>query len=609
MAAWNSNGGSAGNEAWTVFQNAAAGSIATQENGFVNFRKTNVNSSARWAWIKSTTALADLMPDNAYSIEIKARVQPVGLPDVGSYFEANQLALRLGGKNTAAPIYLRYGDGTSGKGLMSTTSGGTSNAYSVNTSVWHVYRWVLHPDHARYDVYLDEMEDPALENITTVVTGDPNGIYVGAESYHRCNIDIEYVKMGTCAFYGKPKIASLALSEHSQSSDISATITATVYTLRIEDYKRLSISLVDDHDQEVVSGVETAVMGNKAEVRLRIPAGLARGRYFVKAFAPDGEMGGVAIEPRKMEYRITSSAFEGKNLTTFGNSITAAANSWAFQVHQNLRFGNLYNGAVSGAVWYRRTTNGNCAVAHVETYLKAWDEGKILCPDVVIFAYGTNDDSAYRGHPETALGGELLAEVDVFTLAGALRWCMDTIRAKFPNAALYVALPLQSSSIARNEGNLLKMEVIRAICEARNVPFFDCYRQSGITVENHGIWLSDGLHPNEAGKALMANYIMDQLEASALASGLSVVAGEKSAKAPVSISSRVLHAGDRLVISVADGASPLSEIELYAANGKRVFRKSVSTSSHTLSAPDFGIYFLSVRLKNKTRNVFKVFVL
>lgn len=49
-----------------------------------------------------------------------------------------------------------------------------------------------------------------------------------------------------------------------------------------------------------------------------------------------------------------SSAFHGKKLAAFGNSITAGDNSWAFQLRYLLDFGDFYNGAVGGAIWGKR---------------------------------------------------------------------------------------------------------------------------------------------------------------------------------------------------------------------------------------------------------------
>ena len=112
MDAYNRDGGLPTNEAWQVNQGGNAGGIATQEENYVNFTKTKAGGSGSgcWAWIRPADALPEPVAGTSYSIEVKARVHPVGVPDDGSYIEANQMALRVGSKNIAAPIYLKYGE-------------------------------------------------------------------------------------------------------------------------------------------------------------------------------------------------------------------------------------------------------------------------------------------------------------------------------------------------------------------------------------------------------------------------------------------------------------------------------------------------------------------
>jgi predicted GH43/DUF377 family glycosyl hydrolase/lysophospholipase L1-like esterase len=641
MAAYSQNEGASTNQAWQIYQSGSAGGVATQQNGYVNFKKTNAASTARWAWLRPTTSLADLTSGAAYSIEVKARIQPVGVADEGSYFEANQISLRLGSKGFAAPIFLKYGDGVSG-GFVSTSSGGTTNAHTINTSEWQIYRWVIHPDHLRYDVYLDDVEEPVMENVGVVATGDQNGIFFGAESYHRCNIDVEYVKMGTGAFYGKPKIASVSLNAENQGNDKAATISVAVNTLLIGDNEKLLVSLVDAEDKTVVNAVEALVSQNKATVNFTIPAGLTRGTYFVRAAAPNGKIGDTDITPRKAEYLITSSAFEGKNLATFGNSITAAANSWANHVYRNLRFGNLYNGAVSAAVWYKRErtvagqtiqtqnyydpdfagirtsapTEGNvlenqqrinnCAIVHLQKYFIDIDNKTAPTPDVIIFAYGTNDEVIAMGNAATALQGNDLSKIDIFTMAGALRWSLDTLKIRFPNAEIYVALPLQSTRAGKNDDNLQKIEVLKAVCDAKSVPYFDCYNESGITVENSATYLGDGLHPNEAGKALQGAYITGKLDETA--PGTSAVIQEEARNECISISGNVLNAGGLLYVK-SKGYASLRDLTFYGLAGNMICRKSVSGNETAFNVPAVaGVYLLTVRLTDNTSKTFKILI-
>lgn len=241
-----------------------------------------------------------------------------------------------------------------------------------------------------------------------------------------------------------------------------------------------------------------------------------------------------------------TSPFKGKNLVTFGNSITYARNSWAYQVYEKLEFGNIYNGALGGAIWSKRErvlngqtfttqnyndsnfvgiSNGykpnteieefrkrinNCAIVHIQKYLSAEE---ILTPDIIIFSYGTNDDfnDTVLGNVDIALQEKDLSKVNLFTMAGAFRWSIETLKTKFPNAKLYVALPLQAASDVKNDGNLKKIEIVKRMCDGLSVMYFDCYSESGITKENNKQYLSDGLHPNREGQTVHADYVIQKL--------------------------------------------------------------------------------------------------
>jgi lysophospholipase L1-like esterase len=243
-----------------------------------------------------------------------------------------------------------------------------------------------------------------------------------------------------------------------------------------------------------------------------------------------------------------ASVFEGKNLVTFGNSITSAQNSWAYQLSKELKFGNLYNGAVGGAIWSKRdrttasglkirtqnfsdpdfagvSNNGaanpddvefqkrinNCAIVHIQKYLSIENSPT---PDFIILSYGTNDlsSAAVLGDAAGALQERKLDNLDVTTLAGAVKWCLKTLQTKFPKAKIYVSLPLQAANENKNLGNLKKIEVITKICDGLSVPYFNCYTECDITQENSKQYLRDGLHPNEEGKSVHAKYIIKKLK-------------------------------------------------------------------------------------------------
>ncbi|MEA4982583.1 MAG: SGNH/GDSL hydrolase family protein [Paludibacter sp.] len=637
MAVYNQNGGADTNQAWAVAQGSSAGSSITQQSGYVNFTKTNAGSTARWAWVRPATALADLTDDTPYSIEVKVRVHSTGIADNATNYEANQVSLRLGGKNTAARFYLQYGDGVT-SGSISTTSGG-SDAYRVNTSAWQVYRMVFHADHKKYDVYLVGVEDPIFEDVSISATSDQNGVYFGAESYHRCNMDVEYVKMGSGDFFSKPKIVSVLLNADSQLEDRETTISVKAYTTAINNNEKLLISLVDAANNTVTGAVEALIANGKATANLTVPATVPRGRYSVQVAAPGGTIGDVSIAPVRVPYLIASSVFEGKNMVAFGNSITIAANSWAYHTSRKLGLAALYNGAVSGSIWSKRerTIDGkiiqtqdyddpafagisssstanpdanelqkrinNCAIVHIQKYLRE----RTVSPDLIILSYGTNDsyNASDLGDADEALKATDLNLLNVYTMAGAVRWSLETLKTRFQDAKLYVSLPLQAASDSKNEGNVSKIAIIKKICDGLSVPYFDCYTECGITQANQAFYLRDGLHPNEAGQILHGDYIIMKLEDAN--DGISAVEQPGLPDPSVTVSANVMNGGGQLTVQ-SSGVS-LTGVNLYGLTGNKICGAYVSGSEYTLRAPaTAGMYLLTALLSDRTAKKFKIIV-
>lgn len=649
MAAWNVNDGLDYNKAWVLAKGTSLTSnnySVTQGTGYVNIWKPYAAATNNYAFL--TPPSLTLVSNTAYTIEVKARVKSIDkitYPDTEAGFESNQISARLNGKNLA--IHLKYGTDNEGYvAVKPAVSHSDNEKYKINTTEWHTYKVVFHADNLMYDVYVDNVADPIFENVATTAMTGTNIIRLGAESFHRCNMAVEYVKMGIGDFYSKPKITSVVLSASGQGNDKTKTIVTSVNTLQIEDNTKLLISMVDGENNTIVDAMEAFVSQNKATINFTIPAGLKKGKYYVKAAVPGGKIGDINIAAQKAEYLITTSAFEGKNLATFGNSITAAENSWAHQVYKNLRFGNLYNGAISAAIWYKRertvagqtiqTQNfydpdfagirtsaptdedvlqhqmriNNCAIVHLQKYFIDLDKNATPTPDVIIFSYGTNDEVINMGDAESALQGNDLRKVDLFKMAGALRWSIDTLRIRFPNAKIYVSLPLQSTRTGKNDDNLKKIEVLKKVCDAKSVTYFDCYNESGITVENSTTYLGDGLHPNEAGKVVHGAYITKKLEEVAdNATGLPSLSERGGEKALVSISANVLNARQNLSVTSVAHELPMSKVVVYSTGGNEVYRKSISTDRYTFQAPTAsGVYLLSVTLKDKTTREFKFLV-
>jgi hypothetical protein len=363
MATYNQNDGASNNQAWAVAQGSSAASVTTQQAGYVNFTKTLMGSTGKWAWVRPATAFANVTLNTPYSIEVKARVNATSVTETATNFQANQISLRLGSINTAARIYLKYGDGVT-SGFVSTSSGGTSNVYRLNTSEWQVYRLVFHADHLKYDVYIAGVQDPILENIAINTTSDQNGVYFGAESYHCCNMDIEYVKMGTGDFFSKPRISSIALSQASHVSGNESTVSVTANTALIANGNKLLISLVDGSNNVIVTPVEATITDNVATASLIIPANVIKGQYAVKITA-NGQIEGVDVTSKTATYAITDTSTGASNvfndeLISVSASVLNAGEALSLRtVAANVSLSQVAVYNVTGHEVYRKSVSGS----------------------------------------------------------------------------------------------------------------------------------------------------------------------------------------------------------------------------------------------------------
>ena len=132
---------------------------------------------------------------------------------------------------------------------------------------------------------------------------------------------------------------------------------------------------------------------------------------------------------------------------------------------------------------------------------------------------GTNDAEECLGNAEKALTGTSLENnenIDLFTEAGAMRWCIQTILEKFPDCRVFVLTPLQTAMPDHNAKIIKQLKTMRRICEGLSVQMIDCFANSGISAvfENEGAegrYLRDGLHPKENGQALQGAFAAKEI--------------------------------------------------------------------------------------------------
>lgn len=236
------------------------------------------------------------------------------------------------------------------------------------------------------------------------------------------------------------------------------------------------------------------------------------------------------------------------NFGVDGDSITAG-NQWSYYVTQYLGFANHHNVGVGSATWackkqnlgdvtyqtqeydaedfagissgWESTTDpveiqkrcNNCAKVHVQKFIDEVTKGTYPEPDVFAFAMGTNDSDKTAADDAIATGTNYPSGDMLFTLAGAMKWCIQKIHETYPNCKIFILLPIQRYA-GGNENNLQKIEIMKNIAKAFSVEVIDMYSNCGISSmleTGTGPYLRDGLHPNVDGQKLMGKYAASRI--------------------------------------------------------------------------------------------------
>lgn len=127
--------------------------------------------------------------------------------------------------------------------------------------------------------------------------------------------------------------------------------------------------------------------------------------------------------------------------------------------------------------------------------------------DIVCVFGGTND----FGHGSAPIGTP--SDTDVYTFYGALNHLYTYLQTTYPDAFIFVMTPLHRT----NEDDLHQpdmlplrsyVDIIREMAEKYSLPVLDLWAESGINPNNPVMkerFMPDGLHPNDAGYARLAD--------------------------------------------------------------------------------------------------------
>ena len=130
--------------------------------------------------------------------------------------------------------------------------------------------------------------------------------------------------------------------------------------------------------------------------------------------------------------------------------------------------------------------------------------------DIVVVFGGTND----YGHGDAPLGE--MQDRTVWTYYGALHVLFTSLIEKYPAAQIVVLIPLHRDDEEKRTPTLKPfVDATRQVAEFYSLPVLDLWANYGIQPRipvMKEMYVPDGLHPNDAGHAILANKLRAFLE-------------------------------------------------------------------------------------------------
>lgn len=273
----------------------------------------------------------------------------------------------------------------------------------------------------------------------------------------------------------------------------------------------------------------------------------------------------------------TKLSLHDKIVYCLGDSITYLNNSWAYNLAKLTGAKKVYNLARGGATWKDRgeahisydincpiwnkefsfyTSNdgltesypnnsdlSSCVIPIDSNYATISNEIKFMNrlinefnrpqPDIIVIACGINDTrnstpeySEYEFNSivsrETPIDAMSLEQKS--SLAGGLRWAIESIMKTYPNATVILSTPIQTPYGYLQPYIGRTNDWIKKFSEYYSTKLIDAYAESGISAvfesgwgemnynsSNAGRYLYDGLHPNNAGNKVLSNYMSREI--------------------------------------------------------------------------------------------------
>lgn len=199
--------------------------------------------------------------------------------------------------------------------------------------------------------------------------------------------------------------------------------------------------------------------------------------------------------------------FLGDSITE-GHGTTAPEKVFHQLIKEKYDMEYAYNYGVGGSRIARQIVPTKGITRHDLTFELRADIMDRDADAVVVFG-GTND----YGHGDAPFGD--LDSEDIYTFCGAVNSLITKLEKDFPKSKIVFMTPIHR----RNETNPSKpdsktledyVKAILTICKKRGISVIDLFEINPLDPEDSDL-VPDGLHPSDAGHAVMAKVIAEEL--------------------------------------------------------------------------------------------------
>lgn len=233
----------------------------------------------------------------------------------------------------------------------------------------------------------------------------------------------------------------------------------------------------------------------------------------------------VAIENYGLKSNSSSSEVKtkGKLFFLFGDSITATAGADGSPISG----GNWPSYAFP--IMKASYTNFALSGAHIEDFTTSFPRQKFsqqiadaiatgIQPDAIVVSIGINSLNVADNDYDLTMA-KAINDLDITKVMDAMRINLRKIYESFPNAVLYYGTPMQAIKSGAANEELTQRKIInqfKLMAQTFNFKIIDAFEEVGIirdfeVKDAPGRYLTDGLHPNAAGKEKQGKYYANQI--------------------------------------------------------------------------------------------------